>query len=85
MDVKTFRWNGTVGSFVVWKAQEAQKIGQRTGVKRVQTRMINTTKEVGWEVRVTATSEGFEWVASKVREVLVAEDLSSATPEWVGA
>lgn len=77
---KTFRWNPTVQSYVLWQAQAAQKAGTRTGVRRFQERPINNASAVGWEVRITATDAGHAWVAQKVAEVLSAEALPTAAP-----
>jgi hypothetical protein len=79
------RWNPTVGSYVLSQLQIRGKAGERTGVKRFQHRVINTSKEIGWECRITATTEGFELISTLIAEVLAMPEigLTTAAPVWV--
>lgn len=74
-ETKTFSWNPTVGSYVLYCIQQKQKAGLRTGVVRFTRQFIVTEAEVGWKCKITATDRGFEFIAACIKDVLAMDDL----------
>ena len=78
-ETKTFSWNPTVGSYVLSRIQLRQKAGERTGVTKFVRTYIVTDTEVGWHCKITATAQGFEFIAASIREVLADPTVSVTT------
>lgn len=82
-DASLRRWNHTVASYVLDELQHAKDDDVDTGVASLTTSPINTTKEVGVLVRLTATPEGLALVQRLVSDVMQSKGLTSAAPEWI--
>lgn len=76
--VQTFKWNPSVASYVVSTLQVERKAGEAHGVQRVQTRYLPARN--GWEVRITATDAGFDYVRSLVPQGMAAAGVDTALP-----
>ena len=82
-ETKLFRWNPTIGSYVLSQIQIKRDAGERTGVTRFQTRYINTASGWAWECRVTATDAGFSSIQAMIAGVLGSDligGLNTAAP-----
>lgn len=78
-ETKTFTWNPTVYSYVVSQSQIERKAGRKTGLKKMQYRLVERSSGTCYQTRIEATPEGFAWIATKVKYLLDNPTFSGTT------
>lgn len=74
-ETKSFTWNPTAYSYVLSQLQFAKKTDQKTGVRRIQSRIVGVT----YRTRIEATPAGFAWIQAQIAYLLAHPEFSSIT------